>query len=434
MFISTVLCRTVAVVALVSAAVPLGAGGWPQWRGPNSQGVSADAGFPTAWSPTASVAWKTPLPGSGLSSPIVLGDYAFVTAQVEGAPISNPGAVTRSSPDPQSVGTDRRHALQVIALDVRTGRIRWTRTAHDGPMYDARFARSSYAAATPVTDGSLVFAYFGPEGLFAYDYQGRLAWRVIERFKTRGVGAATSPILHEEFVIVQRDEEDGAESVIVAYDRRTGREAWRTRRAVQMSWSTPVLVEVEGRTELVTNGHERIIAYDPATGRELWSVGGLQGGAMHTPLVSEGLVIVTAGCQAKKVIALRPGAKPAAEERAVWEYAKGTGCPLSNLAYRGRVFLFTESGIVTVLDTRTGEVLAQGIRPPVPAQFTASPVAYGDLIALTSEEGDTFMLHVDGEPAFVRTNGIGESVRASLALADGRILIRTDRHLVAIAR
>ena len=420
------------LAAAVATAPVLRGADWPQWRGPNAQGVSAETGLPTAWTAREHVLWKLRLPGAGLSSPIVSRGHVFVTVAIEGEPVANPGAATRQTPDPQSVGLDRRQTLQLVAVDADTGAIRWTRTAHDGPVYDARFKRSSFAAPTPVTDGTLVYAYFGPEGLFAYDFEGRQVWKVVERFRVKGVGAGSSPIIAGDLVIVLRDEEDGAESAIVAYDKRTGREAWRTRRAVQLSWTTPVLVEAGGRTELIAAGWERIVAYDPATGRELWSVDGLRSGAMHTPLVAGGLVIVTAGCPSKRVLALRPGPGIGADRRVAWEYAKGTGCPLSNIAYRGAIFLFTENGIATVLDPRDGAVRAQGIRPPAPAQFTASPVAYGGFIALTSEEGETFMLQAEGTPVFVGRNPIGESVRASAAVANGRIYLRGDTHLVAI--
>lgn len=427
--------RAGTVIVLFSAGVATAmAADWAQWRGPNGQGISPDTGFPTSWSSTEHVLWKTELPGSGLSSPIVVGDYVFLTAQVEGAPVANPSGVTRTAPDPQSVGSDRAHRLQVIAVHASTGAIRWVRTAHDGPVYDARFARSSFAAPTPVSDGSLIFAYFGPEGLFAYDFSGALVWRVREQFRVKGVGTGTSPVLFGNLVILQRDEEDGAESVIVAYDKRTGREVWRTRRPVQLSWSTPVLVEADGQTELVTNGHEHIIAYDPATGRELWRVKGLEGGAMHTPLISAGLVIVSAGCQGKRVVALRPGTAVPPAQRIAWTYAKGTGCPLSNIAYRGTLFLFTESGILTTLDASTGAVTAQGTRPPAAAKFTASPVAFEGLVAITSEEGDTFMIRAGPAPTFIGQNPIGEGVRASAALANGRIYLRGDKHLIAIGR
>lgn len=423
-----------ALLVITAATSTAASTDWPQWRGPDGQGVSSETGFPVTWSADQHVLWKTRLPGSGLSSPIVIGPQVFVTAQIEGQTVANPDGVRRSAPDPQSVGADRRHKLQLVAVDARTGKIQWTRTAHDGAVYDARFARSSFAAPTPASDGTLVFAYFGPEGLFAYDLTGRLVWKVTERFKVKGVGTGTSPVIVRGLVIIQRDEEDGAESVMVAYDKGTGREVWRTRRPVQMSWSTPVVVATKGGDVLVANGHEHVIGYDPASGRELWRVKGLEGGAMHTPLVAGGLVIVTAGCQGKRVMALRPEPGIPDAERVAWAYAKGTGCPLSNLAYRGTVFLFTETGILTALDAATGEVTAAGIRPPTPSKFTASPVAFAGLVALTSEEGDTFMFTAAPVPSLVGVNPLAEAVRASAALAGGRIYLRGDTHLFAIGR
>ena len=158
----------------------------------------------------------------------------------------------------------------------------------------------------------MVFAYFGPEGLYAYDVDGKLAWKVVEQFPTLGLGTGTSPVLYQNLVIIQRDEDNGERSAIVAYDKRTGKEAWRAKRNVQITWSTPVLVDTGRRIELVTNATEFVIAYDPASGKELWRSRGVESNAIHTPLVGHGLVIVTAGYPEKKVIALRPGDVPAA--------------------------------------------------------------------------------------------------------------------------
>lgn len=256
-------------------------------------------------------------------------------------------------------------------------------------------------------------------------------WKTVVPFKTLGLGTGTSPVLFGNLVIIQRDEDEGKESVIAAYDKKTGGEVWKTRRPVQISWSTPALVSVEGRTELVTNGSEFAIAYDPATGRELWRTTGVESNAIHTPLVGKGLVIMTAGYPAKKVIAIRPGAV-AASRRVAWEYSKGTGYVLSNILYGDYVYLLTDSGVITCLDAATGAVQYEGGRPPVASRFMGSPVAYGGLIALTSEDGDTFMVKAGPSHVVVRTNTVGEPVYSSPALANGRIYIRGERHLFAI--
>ena len=427
--------RFIVFLALVAGSATVSAENWPQWRGPGSQGISAEPNVPTEWSATKNIAWKAELP-SGHSSPIVWGDRIFVTAAIEGAIVPGAKAVGHTVDGqvwlhPDSVAADRRHTLKVLAVDARTGKVLWDRIAYEGTVYDARHKRSSFAGPTAVTDGRMIYAYFGPEGLYAYDFSGKLAWKVIERFKTLGLGTGTSPVLFQNLVIIQRDEDEGKASVIVAYDKQSGRELWRTTRPVQISWSTPVLVNTPNRTELVTNGTELAIAYDPATGKELWRTTGVESNAIHTPLVGKGLVVVTAGFPEKKVIAIRTGAIPT-EKRVAWTYTKGTGYVVSNILYGDYVYLLTDAGVVTCLDAETGSVQYEGTRPPVASHFMGSPVAFGGLIAMTSEEGDTFMLKAGPKPEMVRTNTVDEPVYASPAIANGRIYIRGDRHLFAI--
>jgi outer membrane protein assembly factor BamB len=411
---------------------------WPQWRGPGGQGVSSETQLPTDWQPDRNIAWKTALPGVGYSSPVVWGNRIYLTAAIEGDVIPGAKAVDHTLEGkpfihPDSVSADRRLTLKVIALEAASGKILWERTAYEGQVYDARHRRSSFAGPTAATDGALVFGYFGPEGLFAYDVSGKLIWQAVEKFPTLGLGTGTSPLIYQHLVIIQRDEDNGDNSSIVGYDKETGKEAWRVKRPVQISWGTPVLVESGGRTELVANGTELIIAYDPATGKELWRTKGVESNAIHTPLVGHGLVIVTAGYPAKKVIAIRPG-DVAAEKRVAWEYTKGTGYVLSNIIYGDYLYLLTDNGIVTCLDPKTGAVKYEGGRVPVPARFMGSPVAFSGFVAMTSEEGDTYMLKAGPAHEIVRTNSVDEAVYSSPAISNGRIYIRGEKHLFAIGK
>jgi len=420
-----------AVVSTVSAA-----DNWPQWRGPGSQGISSEQRLPTEWSPAKNIAWKTELP-PGHSSPIVWGDRIFVTAAIEGEVIPGKRAVKHRQGKeedwihPDSVAGDKRHTMKVLSLDARSGKILWDVTAYDGPVYDARHRRSSYAGPTAATDGEMVYAYFGPEGLYAYDFGGKLAWKVVEPFPVLGLGTGTSPVLFQNLVIMQRDEDNGDNSLVVAYDKKTGKEVWKTKRDVDISWGTPVLVAAGGRTELVTNGSGFIIGYDAATGKELWRTPGVRSNAIHTPLVGKGLVVVTAGFPAKKIIAIRPG-DVGGDKRIAWEYAKGTGYVLSNILYGDYIYLLTDNGVVTCLDAATGEVKYEGGRPPVPTHFMGSPVAFGGMIALTSEDGETFLLKAGPQHEVIRTNTVDEPVYSSPAIANGRIYIRGEKHLFAI--
>ena len=425
--------RIVFITFCLSLALTVGpaAENWPQWRGPQGQGISTETQLPSEWSPAKNVVWKTELP-HGYSSPIVWNDRIFLTSAIEGEVV--PGVVPESvridQAHPDSVAGDRKHTLKVIALETETGKILWEQTAYEGPVFDARHNRSTFAGPTATTDGTMVYAYFGPEGLYAYDFNGKLAWKVVEKFHTLGLGTGTSPVLFGNTVIIQRDQDEKT-SAVVAYDKTTGKELWKATRPVSISWSTPVLVNVGNRTELVTNGTESVIAYDAATGKEVWRTKGVESNAIHTPLVGKDLVVVTAGFPAKRIIAIRPGDQPE-EKRIAWEYAKGTGYVLSNILYDDRVYLSTDNGILTCLDAQTGAVIYEGGRPPKPTHFMGSAVVYNGMIAMTSEDGDTFMIKAGPKYQIVRTNTIDEPVYSSLALANGRVYIRGAKHLFAI--
>lgn len=430
------------VVFAGATALPLEAndGNWPQWRGPSSQGVSADPDAPREWTPETNVAWKTAIPGRGHSSPVIWGARVFLTTAIEGDVVPGHGAVAHTVGNqefvhPDAVSGDRAQTLKVLALDVDTGAIVWERTAYAGPMYDSRHRRGSFASATPVTDGEAVYVSFGSEGVYAYAFDGTLKWKAdIGRIRTLGLGTASSPVLFDRWVILQCDENEGEKSFLVALDKATGQEAWRTSRPVQVSWSTPVLVDANGRPELVTNGTEFVIAYDPRTGRELWRSKGVESNAIHTPLVGHGLVFVSAGFPVKKTIAIRPGGEGdiTGTDRVVWTYDRGTAYVATPILYGDYLYLIADNGLLTCLDARTGAVKYEGGRVPVPARFMGSPLAIDGTLLLTSEDGDTFVVKAGPDHEIVRTNSIDEPVYTSLAIAQGRVFVRGERHLFCL--
>ena len=417
---------------------------WPQWRGPAGQGISNDGRVPLEWSATQNVLWKTPIPGRGHSQPIVWGDRVFLTTAVEGEVV--PGAAAVKHVDegkeflhPDSVGANKKHTFKVLAMDAKTGKPLWERTAWEGTPYDDRHKKSSYAAPTPVTDGERVYAYFGTEGLYAYDFAGQLLWKTMPgKIATLGMAVGTSPVLHGNVVILQCDEDGGKASFIVAYDKKTGKEAWRQSRPVQVSWSTPVLVEAREprRTELVTTGNEWVIAYDPATGQELWRTKGVAANAIPTAVTGDDLVVVSAGYPDKVAMAIRPGGSGdiTGTPRILWKYTKGTAYVPSPILFGDYVYLVTDKGLVTCLDARTGEVKYEGARVPVPATFVSSPVAIDGRLVWVSEDGDAFVIKPGPQHEILRTNPLGEQVFASPAIAQGRIFIRGAQNLYCIGR
>lgn len=434
----------VSVIALAArchpADVPSRGVNWPQWRGPDGSGVSPETNLPAEWNDQKNIEWKTPLPGRGHSSPIVWGGRIFLTTSIEGPEV--PGAAPvkhqiegKEFLHPDSVGGNRRHTLKVLCVDAAAGKILWERTAYEGAVYDNRHKKNTFASPTPATDGRLVYAFFGSEGLYAYDFSGKPAWKFTPGgIATMGMGAGTSPVLFESLVILQCDEDSGERSFLVALDKKTGREVWRTPRKVQVSWATPILVKAGNRMELVTSGNENVIAYDPATGKELWRSAGVQSNAIPSPVAGHGLVFVTAGFPAKRVFAIRPGGSGdvTATPNVVWKYEKGTAYVPSPILYGGYLYLVTDRGLVTCLDAKTGEVKYEGARVPAPAMFTSSLVAMDGKLFLTSEDGDTFVIKAGPQHEVLGANSLKEPIYASLAVSHGRIFIRGDKHLYAI--
>lgn len=299
---------TLSFVAL--SAKPLN---WSQWRGADGTGVATAANLPTEWQSDKNIKWKTPISGRGHSSPIVWGKLIFLTTDIEGDNVPDAKAVPHKLEGevfvhPDSVGADRKHTFKVLCLDRDTGKLLWERTAYEGTVYDARHRKGSYAAPTPTTDGTNVYAWFGAEGdgLYCYDFKGNLKWKIsVGKVANIGLGPGTSPLLFDNLVLLQCDEDSGEKSFVVALDKKTGQEAWRTPRKVQAGWSTPLLVKTQQRAELITSGWEFIVSYDPKTGQELWRTQGHGSYTVPTPVTGYGMVFISAGYPVKKLMAIK---------------------------------------------------------------------------------------------------------------------------------
>ena len=414
---------------------------WPQFRGPGGLGISPDTGVPTSWSESENILWKTAIEGRGHSSPVVWGDRIFLTAALEGdvipgadAPIHFIGGQVFKHPD--SVGANRGHALEVIAIDRHSGEILWTDVVYEGRVYDNRHRAASYASPTAVTDGKLVYFYFGSQGLFAYDFEGEQVWSAgVGNIGSFGVGIGTSPILFDDVLILKVDEDEGEGSFIVGLDKGTGTEVWRRTRPIEASWGTPLLItDASGTAQLLTTGNEFLISYNPATGDELWRLEGLRNNAIHAPLWDGERLYVTAGYPRSVIKAIRLSSDDNGPTAAVaWEYRKGAAYVSSNLVYEGRLYVTNDKGIITCLDAATGEILYEGGRIPVPASMLLSSLlGVGDKIMMSTPEGDTFFIQTGPEFAVVAHNSIDEPISATPAIVDGKIYLRGHQHLYAI--
>ena len=424
---------------------------WPQWRGPGGHGISPEKNLPTEWSPATAdkpavnIPWKTEIPGRGHSSPIVAGNLVFVTTSIKGEEVPGRKAQEHLKFDyspgyihPDAVDIEFKHALKVFAIDATSGKVAWERTPYDGVMFDDRHRKNTFASSTMVADNERVYAFFESAGLYAYDFKGNLAWkRDLGGIIKAGLGPGTSPILYKNLIVLQCDQEMGTGSFVVALDRKTGEEVWRADRTTRRSWATPLVVNTGTRDELIASGAEVVISYDPATGKELWRANGTQSHPIPSPVATKGLVFLTAGSQAKVVMAMKPGGSgdlKDSKETVLWRYNKGAAYVPSPIAIGDYLYLLTDGGIMTCIDALTGERKYEGGRVPVPATFFASPVAFEDKILLTSEDGDSFVIEAGPVHKVLQTNSVGESVYASPAIANGTIYIRGEKHLFAIRK
>jgi outer membrane protein assembly factor BamB len=435
-------CLIAATIFHPSAVTASGGSNWAQWRGPAGQGISTEKNLPIEWSPTKNVKWKTAIEGRGHSSPIVWGNRIFLTTSIEGPVVASPkppkhkiGEEDFSHPD--WAGIDHTYTLKVVCIDADKGKLLWQQTAYDGPVFDYRHKKNTYASSTPVTDGQYVYAYFGSEGLYCYDFNGKLIWKQsFGGIPQLGMGPGTSPVLHENLLFLQCDlEADGNGSFLVALDKKTGKQVWKVeRKGNRMSWATPVIVRTPERVQLVASGAEAVISYDPATGKEIWRSQGVVSHAIPSPVFNNEMIFLTAGSQAKRAFAVKLGAtgNVTGTPNVAWTYEKGTAYVPSPILYGDYLYLTTDRGILTCLEAATGKVVYEGGRVPIPATFTASPVAFDGKILLSSEDGDTFVVKAGPKHEILYTNSIGEPIYASPAISNARIFIRGEKNLYCI--
>jgi outer membrane protein assembly factor BamB len=420
---------------------------WPQFRGIGATGVSEGRPMPAVWNVAAgtNVLWKTAVPGLGLSSPVVWGDMLCVTSAISGKADAKlrPGLYG----DIESVPDDTSHEWHVYCLDKKTGKIAWQQTANTGVPKIKRHMKSTHANSTLATDGQHLVAFFGSEGLYAYDLKGKLLWK-----KDLGVLDAgfymvpeaqwetgSSPVIHDGIVVVQADVQKG--SFLAAFDVRDGKELWRSARSDVPTWGTPTIHQVNGQTQVIVNGMRHAGAYDLKTGKEVWKLTGGGDIPVPTPVVSDGLVYLTnAHGPMSPVYAIRDTASgdvslssgASSNAGVAWSYPRDGGYMCTPLVYRGLVYIVKFNGVLNVYDAKTGEKKFQERFAGGTSAFTASPVASDGKVYFANEDGQVFVLKASPTYELLSTNDMGSSVLATPAISEGRLLFRTQKELISI--
>ena len=425
------------------------AGAWPSFRGSEASGQADGQQLPDRWNPASgeNILWRTPIPGLAHSSPVVWGDLVFVTTAIS----SRGGATFKPGLYGDGDASDDRspHRWLLYAIDKRTGRIRWTQTAAQGEPRNKRHIKSTYASASPATDGRIVVVWFGSQGLFAYDVGGGLRWSVDLGRVDMGAydipafewGPASSPIIWNDLVIVQCDTQ--ADSFLLALDAATGETVWTTPREELPSWGTPTVVNTPAGPELITNASNFIRGYDPRSGRELWRLGGSSKITAPTPIFAGGLHIVASGrAPERPLFAVRPGAHgdltlakgETGSSQVAWSMTgRGPYMP-TPLAYRGILYVLANNGVFDAYEIGTGKEIYRQRLPLIGSGYSASPVAADGKIYLSNEDGEVLVITAGPAFAHVATNSMNETVMATPALSEGVMYVRGVSTLFAIGK
>lgn len=381
---------------------------WPRWRGPSGQGLVSEGSYPDTWSDTENVVWRTPVPGSGNSSPIVWDDRIYLTTSYEGG---------------------RR--LSLVAFDRTTGEQVWESFAPEGRV-ERVHNKNGHASATPTTDGERIYVSFGARGLAAFDMEGELVWHQDLGNLDNYWGTAGSPLLYEDRIIVYQD--ISSSSFVAAFDRETGDEIWLTDRNASVGWGSPIAIRVDDRDEIIVHSQNRVMSYNPDDGSLLWHCDGNTFEVIPTPVVGHGMLFCSSG-RAGPTMAIRPGGEgDVTETHLEWRSPRGSPFVPSPVLYEGQLYIVNDmQSIVTSFSAESGDTLFQGRLGVAQREgFSASPVAFDGKVFFTNDNGETFVLRAGPEFEILHVNRLGERVLASPALVDGRWYIRTETSLIAV--
>ena len=406
---------------------------WPQWRGPHGTGVSTVANPPIEWSETRNVKWKVEIPGRGSSSPIVWGDRIFLLTAI---PADATGAAThapRGGVQPRTA-----HRFVVYAIDRATGRTVWEQVAREATPHEGSHPdNGTWASSSASTDGEHVFAYFESQGLYAYDMSGKLLWQKDfgKKVMRNEFGEGTTPALHGNRLVLIWDHQGS--SFIVVLDKNTGNEIWRAPREEIDTWSTPLVIEHEGRAQIVTNGMNRLRSYDLETGKIVWESAGTTMNPIPSPVAADGMVFLMSGFRGNnlKAIKLAEARGDITKSGAIaWSLDRDTPYVPSPLLYNGVLyFLKTNSGVLSAFDAKTGTPHYQVQRLDLVSEVFASPVGASNRVYIVDRDGTTVVLRLGPKYEVLAKNSLDDGFDASPALVDNEIFMRGYKYLYCIA-
>ncbi len=403
---------------------------WPQWRGPHASGVSASAKPPLTWSETSNIRWKKEIPGRGAGTPVIWDNQIFLSTAI-------PVGVTEAEAHAARGTSPSAHKYVVMSLDRKDGRVLWERVAREEAPHEAAHQEwGTWASPSIVTDGTHVIASFESRGIYAYDMKGAPVWNkdLGDKKMRNTFGEGSSPALHGNTLVIVWDHQ--GESFIIALDKRTGAERWRVVRDEIDTWATPLVVEVNGRAQVVTSGMKQVRSYDLETGQVVWHSAGTTMNAIPSPVAEKGLLIVTAGFRGNNLKAIRLAEAKGditGTPALLWSLDRDTPYVPSPLLYDGILYLLkSNNGILSVFDATTGKPHYQLTRLEAAPNVFASPVGAAGRVYIPSQNGTTVVLKHGPTFEVLAENKLDDGFNASPALVDNELYLRGYKSLYSV--
>lgn len=419
---------SILLVAFFTCTAAVRAEDWTEFRGPTGQGHYAGKNLPIEWSTIKNVAWKTPIPGHGWSSPILLKGRVYLTAAVP---------ITPAKPPLDKGGKGGGDlSLQALCLDAAKGTIVWQTEVfkQDGGKAPNIHPKNSHASPTPITDGKRLYVHFGHQGTACLDLDGKFLWGNDDHRYAPVHGNGGTPILVGDRLVFSAD--GGDKQFVVALDTATGKAAWKTDRKGKsgqpFSFSTPLLITVNGKQQIVSPASGMVVGYDAQTGKEIWrSLYGTGYSVIPRPVHGHGMVFIGSGYNTPKVYAIRVDGKgDVTDSHVAWSTPKGAPHTPSLLLVWDELYMVSDGGVASCVDAKTGKFHWQ--ERVGGKGYSASPFYADGKIYFQSEDGVTTVVRASTKFETLATNNLGERTFASYAVADGAIYLRTETQLYRI--
>jgi outer membrane protein assembly factor BamB len=407
---------------------------WPNWRGPLNTGIAPQADPPIRWDANTNIRWKVPLEGRGSATPIVWDDLVFLVTAI---PTDRPGEPPAVNPrfEKRTQPTPMVHQFVVLCLDRNTGKTIWRQVAAERVPHEGHHQTHSYAAGSPTTDGKHLYVSFGSFGVYCYTLDGQLKWqRDLGLINSRlGWGEAVTPVVHGNSLLLNWDTE--GESSLICLDAGTGATKWKTKHDEKTSWNTPLVVNHNGRDQVVVNGTKAIRCYDLATGEELWTCGGMTLNAIPSAVANGDVVYLMSGYQGMAARAIRLGGHGDITDTpfVLWRHDRGTPYVPSPLLLNDRLwFTQANNNLLTVLDTATGKPILDRERMPGVTNFYSSPSSAAGRVYFVDRAGTTLVLKAAEKLDVLGINKLDDGVDASPVLVGKQLLLRGEKFLWCI--